>query len=103
MVIVKRKTPGSHVATHTRREKTSRHKCTLCGSILHGMKRGTNSEIRSATKSQRRPERPYGGQLCTRCTRKVLIVKAKILFGIIKPEEVSISLRDYVGIKEDKK
>ena len=100
MVIVKRKTPGSHVATHTRREKTSKHKCAICGSVLHGMVRGTNSEVRKAKRSQRRPERPFGGQLCTKCSRKVLILRAKSMFGLIKPEDVPLSLRDYVGGKK---
>ncbi len=100
-VKIKRKTPGRRVATHKRREKTSKHKCALCGAVLHGMKRGTNSEIRRASKSQRRPERPFGGQLCTKCFRKVMILRAKVKFKILHPEEVPLSLRDYVTAKKE--
>jgi len=29
-------------------------------------------------KTKKRPERPYGGVLCTRCMRKTMIGKARI-------------------------
>ncbi len=100
VVKIKRKTPGNRVATHKRREKTSKHNCALCGAVLHGVKRGTNSQIRKSKKSQRRPERPYGGQLCTRCTRKVIVLKAKVRFGLVKPEDIPLSLRSFVEVKK---
>ncbi len=102
MVIIKRKTPGRRVATHIKREKTSKHKCVICNAVLHGMKRGTNSEIRKVSKSQRRPARAFGGQLCTKCSRKILILRTKLRFGILAPEEIPLSLRDYVGVKDQK-
>ena len=44
--------------------------CAECGKVLHGVPRGRPYEIRKLSKSARRPNRPFGGHLCSSCTRK---------------------------------
>ena len=63
------KTPGARVVTHHEQRKPKAATCANCGERLKGVPRGTPSQIKSLTKSQRRPERPYGGVLCSACTR----------------------------------
>ena len=63
------KTPSKTKMVYIDRKPSIGH-CAQCGAKLHGMPRVRSSKL---TKSQRRPERPYGGQLCSKCSRKTII------------------------------
>jgi len=71
------KTPGSRVVIHYRKYKPSKPKCAKCSKQLAGVPRGFHSETSNLPKSQKRPERPYGGNLCSACTRLLLKSKAR--------------------------
>jgi len=71
------KTPGGKTQLVYKRPKTSKHKCAACGAILKGVPNRRPSKVRKLPKSLRRPERPYGGQLCSSCTRKKLRQKVR--------------------------
>ena len=73
------RTPGNRLVTHYSRGKPSAAKCAKCGKPLHGVPRLRPSGVRKLPKSKRRPERPYGGNLCPTCMRKVFIDKARNL------------------------
>lgn len=76
---VYKKTPGGKVVLSFRDRKAGKPQCKMCGEYLKGVARGRTSEISKYSKSHRRPERPFGGVLCTKCMRKVMIDKAKAL------------------------
>ena len=63
------KTPGAKIVTHYTQRKPKQAVCAVCGAKLKGVPRGTPHEIKALPKSSRRPERPYGGVLCSACTR----------------------------------
>jgi large subunit ribosomal protein L34e len=65
------RTPGNRLVTHYKMEKTKVAKCNVCKKPLHGVPRLIPSEMRKLPKSSRRPERPYGGNICSECMRKV--------------------------------
>jgi large subunit ribosomal protein L34e len=65
-------TPGGRVVIHYRKKHVSAPKCRSCGKVLHGVARGRQKEIGKLSKSERKPERPYGGNLCSPCTRKLM-------------------------------
>ncbi len=67
------KTPGGQYYLKSVRSKNNYHHCANCGRKLPGMPRGTNSEIRKLSRTERRPSRPYGGQLCSPCLRRKMI------------------------------
>lgn len=93
---VKQKTPGGKLKTAYRRKMYSKHKCGICGGELAGVPRGKPVVIKRLTKSKRRPTRPFGGQLCSKCSRKVIAMKAKLKLKTIGIDDVPISLRRYV-------
>ncbi|MBN1275220.1 50S ribosomal protein L34e [Candidatus Woesearchaeota archaeon] len=66
------KTPGARVVTHYVRRKPKQATCAQCGAKLKGVPRGRPAQIKATPKSSRRPERPYGGVLCSACTRAKL-------------------------------
>jgi large subunit ribosomal protein L34e len=70
-------TPSGRRVTHFIRKAPERAKCASCGKILAGVPRGLPCRIRKLPVSCRRPSRPYGGNLCTECTRKIMKEKAR--------------------------
>ena len=60
-------TPGGRTVIHYRRKKPKVTKCALCGQPLGGIPRLRPGKFQKLTKSQRRPERPFGGYLCHKC------------------------------------
>lgn len=61
--------PGGSTVIRIKARKPSKPKCGDCGTFLHGVARGTNTQRKNMSKSSKRPERPYGGVLCSKCTR----------------------------------
>ncbi len=50
--------------------RPSKAKCAETGKPLQGVPRDTPVNISKYTKSDKRPERPYGGVLCSEAARK---------------------------------
>lgn len=55
-----------------RKRKTSKKICGACGKKLQGIPNLTQSQFKNLPKTKKRPNRPYGGVLCSSCTRKKL-------------------------------
>lgn len=73
------KTPGGRYFFKRIADKPNYHHCATCNRKLPGMPRGTQVEIRRLKKSQRSPNRPFGGQLCSPCLRRKLIRENRVL------------------------
>ncbi|RME55495.1 50S ribosomal protein L34e [Candidatus Woesearchaeota archaeon] len=71
------RTPGGVTTVHYRKKKVSKSVCGTCGATLHGVPNKRPSKLRNLPKTVKRPERPYGGNLCSSCTRKLLVQKAR--------------------------
>jgi len=93
---IQRKTPGGRTVTHLRKKITNKHTCAICNAVLSGTPRGSRVDIRKLNKTQRRPSRPFGGQLCSACSRRVISLRARVRGEEIKIDDVPISLRSYV-------
>ncbi|MEK6983311.1 MAG: 50S ribosomal protein L34e [Nanoarchaeota archaeon] len=72
-----RKVPGGRVSIHYKKKKPKTAKCGNCGTILKGVPRELPYKMRTMAKTKKRPERPYGGVLCSRCMRQTIIDKAR--------------------------
>ncbi|OGI15352.1 50S ribosomal protein L34e [Candidatus Micrarchaeota archaeon RBG_16_49_10] len=73
---MKTKIPGNRVVVHFSRKKPSIAKCGSCGKPLNGVPRLRPSRLKKLSKTEKRPERPYGGSLCPECSRKIFRMKA---------------------------
>jgi len=60
-----------------KRRKPSKAVCGDCGSVLKGIPRKIPSQLGKLPKSRRRPDRPYGGVLCSKCTRKKIVGRVR--------------------------
>ena len=71
------KVPGGDTVLHYRRRKPSKAHCATCGKVLPGVPRELPRVMANLPKSSKRPERPYGGKLCSACTRQLLQQQAR--------------------------
>ena len=63
------KTPGGRTTMHYRLRAPSKARCGSCGGFLAGVARGRAAKLNKLSKTERRPERPFGGVLCSSCMR----------------------------------
>tara|TARA_Y100000310_G_scaffold334770_2_gene415272 strand:- start:4322 stop:4585 length:264 start_codon:yes stop_codon:yes gene_type:complete len=66
---------ANRVSLQYRRRKPSQAKCGKCKTQLHGIPRALPYKMSNLPKTKKRPERPFGGNLCTKCTRSLIIEK----------------------------
>jgi len=71
------KTPGGKTVMHYKRRKPGIAKCADCKAPLNGIPRLIPSKFKNLAKTEKRPERPYGGYLCSKCTRLKIIEKVR--------------------------
>lgn len=72
-----RKVPGGDTHLHYKKQKPQPAKCGNCGTNLKGVPREFPFRMRKMPKTFKRPERPYGGVLCSRCMRAKILEKAR--------------------------
>mgnify|MGYP002818820958 CR=1 FL=1 len=66
---VYRKAPGGAVKLHYRTRKPKGASCGSCGTTLKGVPRERPKKMMNMPKTAKRPERPFGGVLCSKCMR----------------------------------
>ncbi len=71
------RTPGGETKLTYRKRKPKPGKCSSCGAVLKGVARERPYRMQNMPKSKKRPERPYGGVLCSACMRKKIIDSAR--------------------------
>ncbi len=71
------KTPGGKTVIHYKRRKPGIAKCSNCKKPLKGIPRLIPSKFRNLSKTEKRPQRPYGGYLCSKCTKLKIIEKVR--------------------------
>ena len=60
-----------------KKRKPSKSKCGVCGAPLHGVLRERPYKMRTSAKTKKRPSRPYGGNLCSKCMREKIREKIR--------------------------
>ncbi|MBI3034510.1 50S ribosomal protein L34e [Candidatus Woesearchaeota archaeon] len=73
-----KRTPGGRTVRAYALRLPKKLCCSGCGSELMGIPRLRPSRLASTPKTKKRPERPYGGVLCSRCSRKRITEAARI-------------------------
>jgi len=66
------RTPGNKLIVRYEDRKPKITKCAICKKPLQGVPRLNPTDLRKLAKTKRRPERPYGGNLCSSCMRDLL-------------------------------
>ncbi len=71
------KTPSGRNTLHYKRRKPKLAHCANCGGILSGVPSELPYKIRNMSKSQKRPQRMFGGMLCGNCTKREIINRVR--------------------------
>jgi large subunit ribosomal protein L34e len=72
-----KRTPGGRNVIHYESRKPAQQKCAGCGKALAGIPRLKPSKVQNIAKTKRRPQRAFGGFLCSSCARRVLISESR--------------------------
>ncbi|MEM0004500.1 MAG: 50S ribosomal protein L34e [Desulfurococcaceae archaeon] len=77
-----RRAPGGETVTMYEKRKPSKAKCAICGAELHGVPALRPSQLSKLAKTEKRPERPYGGYVCSRCLTRGLkeAIRSTVVF-----------------------
>ncbi len=78
---------GKPVIKH-KAEKQAKAVCSLCGKLLGGMPNRSHAQMAKLSKTQKRPERKFGGILCTTCVAQVIKDKVRLQQGLISKDEI---------------
>ena len=62
--------PGNRTVTHYEKSKPKKAHCAGCGRQLAGVPRERSTKLQNMPKTAKRPQRPYGGVLCSACSRQ---------------------------------
>ncbi len=74
---IKRVRPSGKNVVHYERRRPEKASCAACKSELSGIPRLRQAKLHKLAGSKYRPDRPYGGNLCSSCMR--LEVKSRFL------------------------
>ncbi|HJW97061.1 MAG TPA: 50S ribosomal protein L34e [archaeon] len=64
------RTPAGVQRIHYSKRKHSPALCAICKKPLHGVPKARDAGMANLTRRQKRPERPFGGNLCSSCMRE---------------------------------
>ncbi len=84
---VRIRTPGGETKIVYKKKKPGKAQCARCGMVLKGVPTERSYKMRRTPKTKKRPERPYGGVLCSKCTRELMTEKALGMYKETKEEE----------------
>ena len=71
------KVSGGRTVVHYKKRKPKAARCGSCGTLLKGIPREFPFRMRKMATTKKRPERPYGGVLCSKCMRMEIINKIR--------------------------
>ena len=100
-----RKTPGGVTTIHYSRDKKSRAKCMVNGTVLPGTGNQTKSDSRKKGKSTRRPSVKFGGIIGSKARRELWENYALVTTSKKEFEEVPSKIKNLMRqtVKEVKK
>ncbi len=74
---IQKKLPGARTVLRYEKKAVGKAICASCGEGLKGVPSKRVSEMQKIPKSKRAPQRPFGGNLCTRCARAKIKSEAR--------------------------
>jgi len=98
LVRVQRKTPGGKTVTHYKKQKPGFAICAICKKPLHGLPRVIPVRVKSLTRTDLTVQRPFGANLCSHCSREILIWRARVKHKLLRVDEIPISYKEFVKI-----
>ena len=70
---------ASRITVHYKSRNPKPAHCGKCGEVLQAVPRGRPYKMQNMAKTKKRPQRPFGGVLCSKCLRNEMRSKARSL------------------------
>ncbi len=90
-----RKTPGGKMSIRYKQGRGKKHKCAICPVLLQAVQPVSKKKKR-LSKTEKRPERKFGGVLCGNCVSLLMKEKTRLEVGAISREEVPLNHLKYI-------
>ncbi len=91
-----RKSPGGKKVTIYKPPRSGKAKCAVCSAKLNAVPSAGVAGMRKLAKTEKRPERKFGGVLCSDCTRQIVKEKIRLQEGTISPAEIDLRHMKYI-------
>ena len=91
-----RRSQSGRTVVRYKRAKPSAAHCALCGGKLNAVPRARPSEMAKFAKTEKRPERIFGGVLCAGCVKAALKEKVRVSAGALDRKNVDFRRFKYV-------
>jgi large subunit ribosomal protein L34e len=85
-----RRSPGGRKIKIAKEEKPAAAKCAVCGAKLQAVPRRSNTQMSRLARTLKRPQRPFGGILCSNCSRSMYKEKVRLDAGLISKDDVDV-------------
>ncbi len=85
-----RKTPRGKISTIYRPKKPSKAVCAICKMRLAAVPKRSPVHMGKLAKTEKRPERMYGGVLCHNCLQSLLKERIRLQSGALQKEDISL-------------
>lgn len=93
-----RKTPGGKTVVHYVNRKPGFAICAICKKPLHGITRATPVKTKNLTRTDLTVQRPFGANLCSPCSREIIVWRARLKHKMVRKDDVPITYREFVKV-----
>lgn len=91
-----RNTPGGKASRISKQGKASKATCALSHEYLHAVPTMKRGQLTKLSKTQKRPERKFGGVLSHKSLRTLIKEKTRLQEGVISESEVQPTHMKYI-------
>lgn len=91
-----RRSPGGRKIKIAKEEKPAPARCAVCSAKLMAVPRRSSSRMSRLARTLKRPQRPFGGILCSSCSRSLFKEKARLKSGAISKDDVDLKRLRYL-------
>lgn len=94
-----RASPSGRKVLKKKQEKQAKARCAICKKLLGGVPNLAHAQLGKLAKTQKRPERAFGGVLCHACVAQVIKDKVRLQQGLISKEDVDFRRLKFISNK----
>ncbi len=91
-----RASPSGKAVSKYKTKKPAKATCSICSKKLNAVPNRTPNEMGKLAKTEKRPQRAFGGILCNSCTQQIYKEKTRINAGTLSKSEVDFKHLKYL-------
>ena len=92
-----RSSPSGRLSVKRKAHRQAKARCALCDKLLGGVPNPSHSKLAKLSKTQKRPQRIFGGTLCYTCLSQVVKDKVRLQQGLISQEDIDFRRLKFIS------